>query len=221
MDRISSLIPGGKKTIEDQLRDEKVKLRREVKELKEQLGSAGNMIGGWKQRCNQIEAHSAEQAKMMGRTNRRIIEENEKLQREMREYEQRFENLAKVVENKQLYLGPQQSDEAIAKIFESLVHRVKSFTTYYYTDHEVPLNSLDGPESEDEAVKGLQMALASIVPGSERSYREFLHVKKTRRLVAQAMIGSMLCSRVLGGSNLWTYYNAESIETLEFTLWAG
>lgn len=208
---------------------------KETTDLKKQLERTREAATSWRQQfissnanSNQKynalrEAHQREQ-----RERERLLVENSRQAAELQEYVKRLDRLAVVVENKKLYVGPQESDQKLSNDFEEIFRLVKRFSLAFLTEHQVSKKELDNPN--------FHKLLQGIMTGSDPEYRDryiqLLEAKKTRRLLVQGIIGYMLAHyffrRLTNDPGApptaldnWSKRNAVAIDGIEQTLWEG
>ncbi|KAF8440745.1 hypothetical protein BGX38DRAFT_1144464 [Terfezia claveryi] len=197
---------------------------KETRELKKQTRT---VAASWKQQFESSNAKSSALNVAYNREQRekdRLSEENSRQAAELQEYAKRLDRLAVVVENKKLYVGPQESDQKLSNDFEEIFRLVKRFSLSFLTDHQVSKQELKNHNFHE--------LLQGIVTGSEYGYIQLLGVKKTRRLLVQGIIAYKLAHSVFrrltndpgpppAALDIWSKKNAVAIDGIEQTLWEG
>ncbi|RPB21851.1 hypothetical protein L211DRAFT_408532 [Terfezia boudieri ATCC MYA-4762] len=204
---------------------------KETRELKKQLDKTRIIASSWKTHFESSNANSSrkyndlhEAYNREQREKERLSAENSRQVVELQEYVKRLDRLAVVVENKQLYVGPQESDQKLINDFEEIFRLVKRFSLSFLTDHQVSKQELKNSNFHE--------LLQGIVTGSECGYIQLLGTKKTRRLLVQGIIAYKLAHSVFrlltndpgtppAALDTWSKRNAVAIDGIEQTLWEG
>jgi len=143
---------------------------------------------------------------------------------ENRVHQHRVEKFAAQVDNKELFLGNQQSDSDILGIFRSLFTHVKSWSLAFYTEHQVEKPKLR--ERPD-----FKSVMSQIAPGDTEF--QLLDKRSTRRLCVQGIVGYTLAEAIfrrvtdldLSGSppalDQWSHGNSDAIDKIEGVLFRG
>ncbi|KAF8417551.1 hypothetical protein EV426DRAFT_645740 [Tirmania nivea] len=217
--------------LKEQHRKQTANARRETTELRKQLDRSGDAAVSWKKQFESLKAKSnreynalRESYQREQRERERLSAENSRQVVELQEYVKRLDRLAVVVENKKLYVGPQESDQKLSNDFEEIFRLVKRFSLAFLTEHQVSKKELENPNFRE--------LLNSIMTGSESDYIQLLVIKKTRRLLVQGIIAYMLAHYVFrrltndpgaapAALDYWSKSNAVAIDGIERTLWEG
>ena len=193
---------------------------KEATELKKQLRGARSYNANLTREYNTLlEAYQREK-----RERERLLVENSSQVVDLQEHVKRFDRLAVVVENKKLYVGPQESDQKLSNAFEEIFRLVKRFSLSFLTEHQVSKKELNN--------LNVRKILQGIMTNSEYGYISLLDVKKTRRLLVQGIIAYKLAHCVFrrltndtgtppAALDNWSKRNASAIDGIEQTLWEG
>ncbi|RPB20880.1 hypothetical protein L211DRAFT_892042 [Terfezia boudieri ATCC MYA-4762] len=192
---------------------EQEKERHKVSRLQTEIQSAA--------RQNEAARHQATLAQDRYRQLRRAYEQQVD---ENRIQQHRIEKFAAQVDNKELFLGNQQSDSEILGMFRSLFTHVKSWSLAFSSEHQVEKSELrERPDFES--------VMSQIAPGDTNF--QLLDKRSTRRLCVQGIVGYTLAEAIfrrvtdleVPGSppalDQWSQGSADAIDKIEQNLFRG